>query len=517
MKKNLNAWAIAITLSTALLIPMRLAAQDDQVLKHKHHHYKLIDIGTLGGPNSYLPLLPPYHSTVPSASLSRGGTFAGYADTSAPDPYAPNCFNADCFVSHAIAWKDGVRTDLGTLPGPAGSSSAVTWISKNGLIAGVSEDGQIDPLINVPSSRAVLWKNGEIINLGILDGGYESQAMAVNPAGQVVGLASNLIPDAYSLFGTTRQTRAFLWQDGVMQDLGALPGGTDAMALFINERGQIVGQSYAADSMVPPPNGTCVDSPLTLHSFFWDKGQMTDLGTLGGHCAFPYALNNRGQVVGQANLAEDNTSHPFLWQQGKKMKDLGTLGGTYGFAEWLNDAGTVVGSARNQGDQALLAFLWEKGTMTNLGTLPRNACSIADAINSTGQIVGGSGFFDAPFEPACTDPVEHAVLWENGQIFDLNNFVPLGTDLTLTEAFFINDSGEISGFGTLSNGDQHAFVLIPCDESRGDSEGCEDETASATSVQQTPAPDVAGGTQRLPRSLKMSRFHFVGSAIGPKN
>src|SRR6202011_3876228 len=130
------------------------------------------------GPNSYLPLLPPYHIFVPSASQSRGGAFAGYADTSTPDPYAPNCFNPDCFVSHAIEWKAGVLTDLDALPGPAGSSSAATWISKNGLIAGVSEDGQIYPLINIPSFQAVLWRDDKIINFGALDGGYESQSMA---------------------------------------------------------------------------------------------------------------------------------------------------------------------------------------------------------------------------------------------------------------------------------------------------------------------------------------------------
>jgi probable HAF family extracellular repeat protein len=508
--KSSTSILITATILFVLATPNWLDGQNNPAdSNHKHLHYRLIDMGTLGGPNSYLPLLPPYRSFLPSASLSRGGTFAGYADTSTPDPYTPNCFNDDCFVSHGIAWKEGARTDLGALPGPAGSSSAVTWISKNGLIAGVSENGEIDPLNSFPALNAVLWKNGKITNLGTLDGGYESWAMAVNRAGQVVGLASNLMSDANSLLGTTTQTRAFLWQDGVMQDLGSLPGSTDAMALFVNESGQIVGQSYAADSIAPPPSGTCVDSPLTLHSFFWDKGQMTDLGTFGGHCTFPYSLNNRGQVVGQSTLAGDPTSHPFLWQQGK-MKDLGTLGGTYGFAEWLNDAGTVVGSATNKDDQAILAFVWEKGEMTKLGALPGNACSAADAVNSAGQIVGGSGFNDAAFFPACTDAVEHAVLWENGRLVDLNKFVPLGTDLTLTEAFFINDSGEISVFGTLSNGDQHAFLLIPCDEERADKSGCGDqteETAARGKTNPSAKPIVPENIPRMSRQRLGTRYH----------
>jgi probable HAF family extracellular repeat protein len=202
------------------------------------------------------------------------------------------------------------------------------------------------------------------------------------------------------------------------------------------------------------------------------------------------------------------------------MTDLGTLGGTTGFAEWLNDAGTVVGSASNKGDQALLAFLWEKSAIKDLGTLAGNACSAADAINSSGQIVGGSGFFDAPFFPACTDPVEHAVLWENGQILDLNNFVPPGTDLTLTEALFISDSSEISGFGTLANGDQHVFLLIPCDENHPGVEGCDYNLVDATTAVSQASPIGRDASSRtLPPSFmrRMSRYRFSGSAFGPRN
>jgi hypothetical protein len=99
MKSRTLICITAMTLFAAPAIPLRLAAQDGQNQQPKHHHYKLIDVGTLGGPNSYLPLLPPYHSFVPSESLSRGGIFAGFAETATPDPYAPFCFNADCFAS----------------------------------------------------------------------------------------------------------------------------------------------------------------------------------------------------------------------------------------------------------------------------------------------------------------------------------------------------------------------------------------------------------------------------------
>lgn len=78
----------------------------------------------------------------------------------------------------------------------------------------------VDPLFfGFAEGRAVLWKDGKALDLGTL-GGNESTAFSVNSRGQVVGVATNTIPDPFSFFGT--QLRAFLWQDGAMQDLGTL-------------------------------------------------------------------------------------------------------------------------------------------------------------------------------------------------------------------------------------------------------------------------------------------------------
>jgi len=150
--------------------PLQLAAQQTR--------YKLIDLGTFGRPQSYVNI-PNNYAPV----LNDRGTVAGWADTPTSDPYPnPNfCFNFDCLVSHAFRSRGGITTDLGALPG--GASSAATWISSNGLIAGVSQNGQTDPSflpVLFPVSHAVLWKNGGITDLDTLRGGYESVALAVN-------------------------------------------------------------------------------------------------------------------------------------------------------------------------------------------------------------------------------------------------------------------------------------------------------------------------------------------------
>jgi len=168
MKSRRLMWSTATILLGALAIPIQLAAQEQQH-KKGHHRYKLVDVGTFGGPASYF-------QNGFDGILNNHGTAAGWADTSTQDPYPGFCFNPlNCFVSHAFAWQGGLLTDLGTLPG--GSSSQAFWISRNGLIAGNSQNGEIDPLITgLPEIRAVLWKHGEIIDLGTLEGGHESLA-----------------------------------------------------------------------------------------------------------------------------------------------------------------------------------------------------------------------------------------------------------------------------------------------------------------------------------------------------
>jgi probable HAF family extracellular repeat protein len=436
--------------------------------RHRHHQYKLIDLGTFGGPNSYVP-------NFSLVSINSQGAVIVEADTTIPDPYYPNCFQPDCLVNHAGIWHHGVLTDLGVLPGV--NTGAPTWINNGGVVTGVSEDGVIDPLTGGPEIHAVVWKHDQVIDLGTF-GGASSVALAVNNRDTVTGFALNTILDPFEpSFGPPNffccgatQMHAFLWQGRALRDLGTL-GGPDSAGEFVNERGQVAGVSYTS---FDPNQNTGIP---TQDPFLWDDGNMIDLGTLGGTAGWPWGLNNKGQVTGQSNLADDVHFHAFLWTRGR-LKDLGTLGGDNSSARWINDAGEVVGRADLYPDlNTRHGFLWKNGAMTDLGVVGSDPCSTAYAINSSEQIVGVSS--------PCGQS-GHGFLWENGgPMVDLQTLVLPGSDLTIGEVLYINDAGEISGFGTDSNGDQRGLLLIPCDEHHPGQ--CEDYSMIEAPASQTSA------------------------------
>jgi probable HAF family extracellular repeat protein len=504
MKSKTFTWIIAVTLLATLAMPLRFAAQDD---KKPHHHYKLIDLGTFGGPQSYFVPGSGFEF-VGSSVLNKRGIVAGFADTSMSDLFPKFCWSADCLVGHSFqAGRGGVLTDLGALPG--GGSSAPVWISANRLIAGVSENGESDPSYpDLPEMRAVLWQQGNIVNLGTLERGHQSEANAMNSSGQVVGTALNTIPDANSMavenfwyfnvpYGY--QQRAFLWdKEKGMQDLGTLPGGSDAQAIFINERGQVVGDSYTSSTQ----KGACF--PLASRAFLWEKGKrMTDLGSFGGSCTAAAALNNHGQVAGESLRKGDKAGPAFLWENGSLHELGGSLGGDFTGANAINEQGKAAGFGYLQGNKTFHATLWKNlKEITDLGVIGTDPCSYAAAINQKMQVVGGSS-------PTCDfGDKSRAFLWERGSIFDLNSLIPPKSSLYLQLTYSINDRSEIAGSGVDNTGNEHAFLLLPCDDNHLGIEGCDYSLVDASAPAVDTSARVAAAMQwgcpnlRLPVPLR---------------
>ena len=139
------------------------------------------------------------------------------------------------------------------------------------------------------------------------------------------------------------------------------------------------------------------------------------------------------------------------------MHDLGTLGGQFSFGKHINNAGWVAGDSSKSGDSRTQthAFVWD-GSLHDVGTLGGSR-SVANGINASGQVIG--------FANTANNAAEHAFLWEDGKLYDLNDLIdpkdPL-RDVTLTRAHDINDLGQIVATGVQS-GKFRSFILSPTD------------------------------------------------------
>jgi probable HAF family extracellular repeat protein len=470
---------LVVALLLASTSPLWTAAQDHS---HEHSRYKLIDLGTLGGPISYGSASGPG-----ARLLNDRGEVSSFSDTALPDPFAPDgCFDTDCLLAHTFLWKNGKLIDLGGIDDAFNSLG--DSINDYGWVTGFAQTGLTDPSLPFPLAHAVLWKDRKAFDLGTLPDGSVSLGISVNNAGQVVGFSDNGIPDPFAMFPTGTQTRTFLWERGQLQDIGTLggPDTTPGPGCDNQRPGVIVGSSYTSFT----PNAS--SGVPTANPFLWDNGTMIDLGNLGGTFNFAQCANNRGEVIGQSNLPGDQAHHAFLWRKGR-MQDLGTLGGPLSEAWWINDAGDIAGSADLPTPKLHDAVVWKHGRIHDLGTVPGDPCSRAYGLNSRGQVVGTS-----------TDCVNalHAFVWEeDGPMLDLNTLIPPGSGVQLTNAIDINDRGEILvksfPIGTTPSDDEdlgHLVLLVPCGEKdhgdcaeRDRNDDAETVTAPASAIIRPPS------------------------------
>lgn len=307
-------------------------------------------------------------------------------------------------------------TDLGDLSGGENSSQAFA-LNSTGQVVGISEA--------TGGTRAFLWQNGVMTDLGVLTPEHEySVPHDINDTGDVVGQSVS---------------RAFLYSGGTMIDIGTL-GGDYGIAGGINNLGQIVGISS--------------DSNGVTHAFRWSNGTMIDLDSQTGGYSRAYGINELSQITGVSASPPDAISRGFLWQNGQ-MTDLGDLfggsGHTTAFA--INNLGQVVGYSGLVGSTGIHPFIWQDGVMTDLGSLSApTASGYARGINNLGNVVGMSG--------------NHPFIWNSvAGMRDLNDLLDgSGNGWLLSRAYDVNDRGQIVGFGRNPDGFSHGFLLTPIPE-----------------------------------------------------
>jgi len=372
MKSNVWTYITAMAVLAALAAPIQAAAQDYE----GRTRYQVINLGALpGGTTAY------------GATINNRGWVMG---ESGVDPgYWP-------VRTHATLWRNGLITDLGTLGGPA---SGIDWVQKNdrGLIVILSQTANVDPnnedFCNFPFNTELtclgaVWQNGVLTALPTL-GGYNAYPGGVNDWSQIVGAAETSTQDPTCTSPQVLDFEAVIWgpKPGEIQALPPFPSDSVGIAIGINDKGQVVGVS----------GGCAPYGQSTVHALLWQNNRPFDLGSLGGqNGTVPFVINNWGAVVGYSDLADDVTTHAFLWTKEKHMQDLGTLpGDVFSSASGINDKGQVVGGSCDANGNCR-DFLWEDGVMTDLNTLVCPGTSLYLAgngiagpdINDRGEIAG---------------------------------------------------------------------------------------------------------------------------------
>lgn len=299
--------------------------------------YSITDLGTLGWDNSA------------AMSISENGLITGSV--------------FDSTGSHVFIGDEKGLFDIGTLGGKRATGFSV---NNHGQVVGRSDTANGE-------QHAFVADISGMTDLGTFGGSW-SQANQINNAGQITGAAS----DQNGL------THAFIGTVSGLKDLGTL-GGNISEGTGINDNGQVAGSS-ALQPNLPTPKGIFlgdetnieslnapgkVGSPnlsinnlnqlsgafvpqgysdSTIHAFFFDGIEWSDIGTLGGKNSFSKGINNRGQVVGHSHNV-NNSHRAFLYDSDEDILfDLNSLvsdlsGWQYlQFAHDINNRGDIVGS-----------------------------------------------------------------------------------------------------------------------------------------------------------------------------
>lgn len=279
-----------------------------------------------------IPNLPNVFS-ITTAGINKSGQVTGSSDLA-------SALICGCNEFDAILYSKGVTADLGSLEGRGGGYAFGNSVNDLGQVTG-TDLGERIPL-------AFLYSDNALTQIG----GYDFYGNGINNAGQITGSSGD----------------AYLYSNGVITDLGVLPGGSMSSGQGINNGGEIAGYG---------------DTPTGNHAFIYENGKLKDIGVLpGGMNSEGAAINDCGQVTGFSDVAKG--SHAFLYSHGR-MKDLGALpGATQSSGNALNNHGDVVGQSNGH------AFVYTNGKMRDLNklVLPNSGWILQSAtgINDKGEI-----------------------------------------------------------------------------------------------------------------------------------
>ena len=313
--------------------------------------------------------------------INNAGAISGWANVASGE-------------QHPVLWRDGKATDLGGLARLNGTGSIPTGSLQ---IATTYEIDKTDPqgedFCLYDTHRvcvAAVWKDGRYTQMPTL-GGPNSIGYAMNDRGLMVGVSekAQVDPKCKQPQRLTRVPAIWATDAATVQQLPLLAADTNGWAILMNDKGEIIGGTGTCDNTSSSING-----PLSgLHAVLWENGVPRDLGNFGGEGdTVAVGINNRTEVVGSSAAAPSNGLHGFLWSREDGLGDIGAIDAdANGLPSSINNSRQIVGASCDEAFNCR-AFLWERNTMTDLNDLvPADASMylvFATWINDVGEIVG---------------------------------------------------------------------------------------------------------------------------------
>ena len=272
--------------------------------------------------------------------------------------------------------------------------------------------------------RAFRWTSETGLELIPMPAGTtESQALAIHGS-KVVGTYSNPKLE----LGVT----GFLYdfETDEFTSLGTLPGGNWSEARAINSTGEIVG--FWGDTVNGP-------SP---QAFIWRDGEMIDIHPdFGTPRSDANDINDNGIATGWMGTSLGTDARAFIWDDGQVTELPAIPGGVTSKGNRINTRRQLAISGKFNDDHPLGfisgGFLWEAGQWTDLGMLPGYDSMALTGLNEVGYVVGWSRAIKSSDEP------DTGFIWNDGVMTNLNNLLPPNSQLQVSQARGINESGQI--------------------------------------------------------------------------
>ncbi|HZT44347.1 MAG TPA: Ig-like domain repeat protein [Chthonomonadaceae bacterium] len=221
-------------------------------------------------------------------------------------------------------------------------------------------------------------------------------------------------------------------QSYILFDLTAGSHYTQTAAYGINKQGDITGFEVLKTG--------------AIHAFIFKNGAFQDLGLLGYQASVGIAINNADQLAADG----EGPGTTALFYANGTATPIGNVDGGFSYVFGINNNGDIVGTALN-GDNAYVGFSWIGGVFTDLSPL---GVYRARSINDSDQLVGSSLYSWSYGGYVHTSA--HGCLVSGGSFTDLGSLT--GNPETNTEAYGINNAGQIVGYSTGSDNLLHAFL-----------------------------------------------------------